>query len=256
MAREITEQDLANKGVSGLPDVPGLTTEAMQKKFDEISKELLVPRFNEMAKEVNEVNENLDNAKKNVFYNQISVQNIDDIPTDFSAHATTTTTLGTFPNGFNKVGVMLPIRRTSNVNIQLYMDVDNNMATRVLANGTWGEWDIKASNSDLGYIDITDQFTVNSDKVRLFAYAENGMVTIDIQLIAGFNGSINIANLNNLKYAPRITAYGFYNCTGSGADKNAYLGSYIDRVGTMYVWCDKEIVGIEHVTVLYPIQRN
>lgn len=59
MAREITEQDLANKGVSGLPDVPGLTTEAMQKKFDEISKELLVPRFNEMAKEVNEVNENL-----------------------------------------------------------------------------------------------------------------------------------------------------------------------------------------------------
>ena len=59
MAREITEQDLANKGVSGLPDVPGLTTEAMQKKFDEISRELLVPRFNEMAKEVNEVNENL-----------------------------------------------------------------------------------------------------------------------------------------------------------------------------------------------------
>ena len=34
MAREITEQDLANKGVAGLPDVPGLTTEAMQKKFD------------------------------------------------------------------------------------------------------------------------------------------------------------------------------------------------------------------------------
>lgn len=111
-------------------------------------------------------------------------------------------------------------------------------------------------NSDLGYIDITDQFTVNSDKVRLFAYAENGMVTIDIQLRPGFNGSVNIANLNNLKYAPRITSYGFYNCTGSGADKNAYLGSYIDRVGTMYVWCDNEIFGIEHVTVLYPIQRN
>lgn len=166
MAREITEQDLANKGVSGLPDVPGLTTEAMQKKFDEISKELLVPRFNEMAKEVNEVNESL------------------------------------------------------------------------------------------SYIDISSQFTVNSDKVRLFAYAENGMVTIDIQLGPGFNGSVNIANLNNLKYAPRITAYGFYNCTGSGADKNAYLGSYIDRVGTMYVWCDNEIAGTEHVTVLYPIQRN
>ena len=55
MAREITEQDLANKGVSGLPDVPGLTTAAMQKKFDEISRELLVPRFNEMVQELRTV---------------------------------------------------------------------------------------------------------------------------------------------------------------------------------------------------------
>ena len=47
--------------VVDLPDVPGLTTEAMQKKFDEISRELLVPRFNEMAKEVNEINSNLMN---------------------------------------------------------------------------------------------------------------------------------------------------------------------------------------------------
>ena len=73
MAREITERDLANKGVSGLPDVPGLTTEAMQKKFDEISKELLVPRFNEMVQEVNglsdtvnEVNSNLETVSSNL----------------------------------------------------------------------------------------------------------------------------------------------------------------------------------------------
>ena len=111
-------------------------------------------------------------------------------------------------------------------------------------------------NGDLDYKDITDQFTVNSDQVKLFAYAENGMVVIDIKLRAGYNGSVNIANLNNLKYAPRVTTYGSYNCTGSGADKNAYLGSYLDRVGTMYVWCDSAIAGIEHVTFVYPIPRN
>ena len=66
MAREITELDLANKGVSGLPDVPGLTTEAMQKKFDEISKELLVPRFNEMVQEVNELSDTVNEVNSNL----------------------------------------------------------------------------------------------------------------------------------------------------------------------------------------------
>ena len=66
MAREITERDLANKGVSGLPDVPGLTTEAMQKKFDEISKELLVPRFNEMVQEVNGLSDTVNEVNSNL----------------------------------------------------------------------------------------------------------------------------------------------------------------------------------------------
>ena len=31
---KITTSDLTNKGVSGLPDTPGLSTSEMQRKFD------------------------------------------------------------------------------------------------------------------------------------------------------------------------------------------------------------------------------
>ena len=45
---KITDQDLANRGVIGLPDVPGLTTEEMQRKLEEIAREILVPKVNEI----------------------------------------------------------------------------------------------------------------------------------------------------------------------------------------------------------------
>lgn len=37
---KITDTSLTNKGVTGLPDVPGLTTAEMQAKFDELSRDV------------------------------------------------------------------------------------------------------------------------------------------------------------------------------------------------------------------------
>lgn len=39
-------------GVTGLPDVPGLSTREMQEKFDEPAKKLLAPRFNSLLAEL------------------------------------------------------------------------------------------------------------------------------------------------------------------------------------------------------------
>jgi hypothetical protein len=49
---KITEEDLLNKGVFGLPDTPGLTTQEMQKKFDELSKDVIIPKFNALIEEL------------------------------------------------------------------------------------------------------------------------------------------------------------------------------------------------------------
>ena len=42
--KEVTAEDLFGKGVTGLPDTPGLSTTDMQAKFDELVKDVMVPK--------------------------------------------------------------------------------------------------------------------------------------------------------------------------------------------------------------------
>lgn len=48
----ITNEDTKDKGVTGLPAVPALETSAMQKKFDELSTDVLIPKFNALVDEL------------------------------------------------------------------------------------------------------------------------------------------------------------------------------------------------------------
>ena len=49
---KITDEDLQNKGVIGLPDTPGLSTSEMQAKFEQTAREVLVPKFNQLVDEL------------------------------------------------------------------------------------------------------------------------------------------------------------------------------------------------------------
>lgn len=49
---KITENDLFNKGNTGQPDVPNLTTAQMQHKLDELSLDVIVPKFNNLIDEL------------------------------------------------------------------------------------------------------------------------------------------------------------------------------------------------------------
>ena len=62
---EITKSDLNNKGVVGLPDTPGLSTSDMQKKFDEIATDVIIPRFNELVKELNKLGVKCEESEEN-----------------------------------------------------------------------------------------------------------------------------------------------------------------------------------------------
>lgn len=50
--RKITEHDLAGKGNIGRPDIPGVSTAEMQRILDELSREVIVPAFNELSGQV------------------------------------------------------------------------------------------------------------------------------------------------------------------------------------------------------------
>ena len=53
---KISDTDLADKGVVGLPDVPNLSTLEMQEKFDELVTDVVVPKFNELSDELDNLN--------------------------------------------------------------------------------------------------------------------------------------------------------------------------------------------------------
>lgn len=53
---KITSAELVDKGVSGLPDVPGLSSADMQKKFDELSKDVVIPKFNKLIEDMESQN--------------------------------------------------------------------------------------------------------------------------------------------------------------------------------------------------------
>lgn len=45
---KITNADLENKGVIGLPDIPALSTAEMQRKFEETARDVIIPKVNEI----------------------------------------------------------------------------------------------------------------------------------------------------------------------------------------------------------------
>lgn len=49
----ITKADTNNKGVTGLADTPGLSAAEMQKKFDELSTDVIIPKYNEVVDTLN-----------------------------------------------------------------------------------------------------------------------------------------------------------------------------------------------------------
>ena len=50
--KKITEEDLLNKGVVGMADTPELSTADMQAKFEELTKEVVIPAFNNLVEEL------------------------------------------------------------------------------------------------------------------------------------------------------------------------------------------------------------
>lgn len=48
----ITQEDLVNRGVTGLPDTPNLSTADMQRKFDELALDVVIPKFNKLLEDL------------------------------------------------------------------------------------------------------------------------------------------------------------------------------------------------------------
>lgn len=128
-------------------------------------------------------------SASNPFENKASVTNIDNIPTAFTACATTESTLGTFPDGFNKIGVILPIRRTSTIFFQIYIDIYGKMATRAYSNG-WETWDIKVSQSQSSTMILAEGCSGNTEALEFAIpnFNEYNMLFLEIYTDLNYGG--------------------------------------------------------------------
>lgn len=106
----------------------------------------------------------------------------------------------------------------------------------------------------LKYTKLSDKITFNNEKCSLvYAYAENGVVTICINIKTGFTNGDGILTINPT-YAPRETCYGLFSVISSGADNGKLNTAYITTAGSVCVWLHKELDYGEVVQFIYPLK--
>lgn len=81
--KKITSADTSGKGVTGLPDTPGLSATDLQKKFDELSLDVIIPAINENIDELN-------GSYKEELTNEVETKIVEDIINDDNPTVSTT----------------------------------------------------------------------------------------------------------------------------------------------------------------------
>lgn len=114
---------------------------------------------------------------------------------------------------------------------------------------------IKTLEAGNQYIKLSDKITFNNEKCSLvYAYAENGVVTICINIKTGFTSGDGILTIDS-KYAPRETCYGLFSVISSGADNGKLNTAYITTAGSVCVWLHEGLNYSEVVQFIYPFKN-
>lgn len=155
---KITNDDLANKGVIGLPDAPDLSTQDMQEKFDEIALDVIVPAFNNLVDELDA--EDIDGKIASPNFTNLRLNS--DLALEYSAdHGETyNATASSGHRIMNGSGSIFPQRSrmqfSDNVTIQ---DDEENNKTMVLVTGIEGPPG-KAATITVGSVEGGDEAEV------------------------------------------------------------------------------------------------
>lgn len=149
---EIKPADIVNKGVIGLADVPGLTTAEMQKRMDELAKDVIIPKVNELVKGVNATNESLTEVEKKLITNFVSEKSLLSVSENGKYYTIGCSDLP--PCGGNGMYGYLDVtahnHEKEKYKVIRYTPVDvNELWQNVCLNGLWAGWVRLTTNSDL-----------------------------------------------------------------------------------------------------------
>ena len=111
------------------------------------------------------------------------------------------------------------------------------------------------TEEDEKLVDIKDKVNLSDWYDIDNAYCSNGIVYITLMIRSGNDFSTKKSQLiNDSRYYPYGTAYGFVNIQSSASDMNKILVVNISSFGEIHTWIREQLEYREIVTFIYPLK--
>lgn len=111
------------------------------------------------------------------------------------------------------------------------------------------------TDEDAKLVDIKDKVNLSNWYDIQNAYCSNGVVYITIMIRSGNDFQQKESQLiNDSRYYPYGSAYGFVNIQSSATDVDKILNARISSSGSLYVWMSQALNYGELVTFIYPLK--
>lgn len=111
------------------------------------------------------------------------------------------------------------------------------------------------TEEDEKLVDIKDKVNLGNWYDVHNAYCSNGIVYITLMIRSGNDFATKKSQLiNDSRYYPYGTAYGFVNIQSTADDINKILIVNISSFGEMYTWINGQLGYGEIVTFIYPLK--
>lgn len=111
------------------------------------------------------------------------------------------------------------------------------------------------TEEDEKLVDIKSKLNLNDWYEVHNAYCSNGVVYITIMIRSGNDFNQKESQLiNDSRYYPYGSAYGFVNIQSSESDVNKIMNTMIKSSGKVYAWIPKVLTYGEIVTFIYPLK--
>lgn len=111
------------------------------------------------------------------------------------------------------------------------------------------------TDEDAKLVDIKDKVNLSNWYDIHNAYCSNGIVYITLMIRSGNDFATKESQLiNDSRYYPYGTAYGFVNIQSTASDMNKILIVNISSFGKIYTWINGQLEYGEIVTFIYPLK--
>ena len=181
---KITEEDLKDKGVRGLPDIPQLTTAEMQAKFEELETAVIIPKLNKLIDDLmaETAGESIGATVPDGFATEKNIQSI-----------------------LNEIAVIVLASKSVNTLLNEIKRISNTVSDDATALATCKavyDYVVQMGGGDVMQSDLTDTVPYN---LIPFPYYSMSGTTAGVQYATDEEGVVNVNGTSTAQVASTVT---------------------------------------------------